>query len=649
MRVPERAPARPALGRLDLALAALLVLLVLGLYAPTAGHDFVSYDDGSYVTENPHVAGGLTGADVRWAWSEFHSSNWHPLTWLSHQLDVELFGLAPGPMHLVNVGLHALNALLCFLFFRRATGVRWASLLVALVFALHPLRVQSVAWIAERKDVLAGGFFFLALLAHERFARAPTRGRQALVALAMGLGLLAKPMLVTLPLVLLLVDAWPLGRLTGSTAKRLVLEKLPLFALAAASGLVTLVAQRAGGAVQSLEVLDLPERVATALQGTCLYLAKSLVPSGLAFFYPHPALVGPSFAPAGVATGLALALLVALSVLAWRLRARAPECLVGWLWMLVMLLPVCGLVQVGAQLWADRYAYLPLVGPTFAVVFGLRRALPEAGQRLGFGLGLAVVASWAVISWTQIATWRDSRTLCERALAVTERNYVAHEHLGLFLQRQGELAGAQRNYEAAVAITPLASSLSNLGTIHAHLGRAAEATAAFEQALRLQPEFLNGRLSYGLFLEGAGELARAAEQFEAATRAHPESADAWRKLGDVRRAEARPAEARAAYERARALAGATPALELGLAACALALGERDAALAHLAARARALAAPASGEPNGWQALRARAAQQAAAGDFAAAARTAAEAWAGGPAEEGAALRAEHELYKALQP
>lgn len=556
MSAGERAA--PGSAWIERALGAVLVVVVAALYAQTAANGFVSYDDDAYIVQNPHVAGGLTAANVRWAFTESHSANWHPLTWLSHQLDVELFGLAPGPHHLENAALHALNAVLCFVFLRRATGSVWASALVGLLFAVHPQRVESVAWASERKDVLSGAFFFLTLLAYERYVRTRTGARYAVLALTFALGLLAKPMLVTVPLVLLLLDYWPLRRIGGEQpARALLREKLPLFALAAASASVTLLVQRAGGAVQPMEVLSFAERVATALLGTVTYLAQALWPAGLAFFYPHPALIaGGVFEPLGGKVVLSALALAGTTLLVWRLRARCPYLLVGWLWLLIMLAPVIGLVQVGSQFHADRYVYLPLIGPTFALVFLARSYCATSSRaRAAYAAGLALAALYAGIAYRQIGTWRDSGTLAARALDVTSGNYVAHEHMGLWLHRQGELERAREHYLAALASAPaLPSSHVDLGAIHAQLGQREEARAEFLEALRLAPDHEKARLSLGYLLELEGDLVGALEHYEIAAREHPESLDAWRKLAQAL-SVLRPAEAGTANERVRALSG----------------------------------------------------------------------------------------------
>jgi tetratricopeptide (TPR) repeat protein len=560
-----------------------LVASVAALYAPTARHEFVGYDDGSYVTRNPHVANGLSLANLRWAFTEFHSANWHPLTWLSHQLDAELFGLAPGPHHLVNAALHALNAALCFLFFARATRALWPSALVALVFAVHPQRVESVAWISERKDLLAGVFFFLALLAHERCVRAPSRARRVAVVLAALLGLLAKPMLVTLPLVLLLVDRWPLARATPLTPR--LGEQLPLLALAALSAAVTLVAQRAAGAVSTLETLDLSARLATAVLGTWSYLAQAFWPAGLAFFYPHPALVAPeSFDPAGARVWLGALALLALTLGLWRLRARAPAALVGWGWTLGMLLPVIGLVQVGTQAYADRYVYLPFVGLTAGLVFGLLALVPARVARALFALGLLACAGFALVARRQVATWRDDATLCVRALAVTERNDKAHQLLGDYHHRRGELELARAQYEAALVLRPNHHAVrSNLGAVLVQLGDPARGRAELVEALRLAPGYEDALLNLGWLAEREDRPEEALERYRAAAASHPSSRDAWAKVGELAYALARFEEARTAGERVLALEPTRAEAHAALAWTELELGERVTATQRFAA------------------------------------------------------------------
>ncbi len=661
-------------------IALALVALVAALYARTAGHDFVGYDDGSYITRNPHVQDGLTAENVRWAFGRFHSANWHPLTWLSHQLDVQLFGLAAGPHHLVSAALHALNAVLCFVFLRRATGSLWASALCALFFAVHPQRVESVAWASERKDVLSGVFFFLTLLAYERYARGPSRARYAAVAACFALGLLAKPMLVSVPLVLFALDVWPLARAVPLRTR--VLEKLPLVALALGSALVTLVAQRSAGAVSTLETLTLDQRLATAVLGTWAYLRQAFWPTGLAFFYPHPALVTPDeFAPLGARVWLGALALAALTLAAWSLRRRAPALWTGWVWMAAMLLPVIGLVQVGTQFYADRYAYLPLLGLTLAVVFGLRALAPAGAQRALCALALAAAAGFAALAARQVGFWKDDPALCARALAVTQQNEKAHQLLGDYHHRRGELAEARTQYLAVLAIRPDHHQVrSNLGAVYVQLGRYAEARSELEQALRIAPAYEDALLNLGWLHEREQDPEGALRLFERAAREHPDSPAPWGKLGDAYYALARPAEAGVAFERALALQRSSAELHAKLGLALAELGEARAALAqHAAALAiapehalallgeawlRATSPQASGlrdparagallaheslrqQQPSWAQLRVAAATLAAQARFEEAVRSAAEASALAPRAWWPRLAAEREQYAA---
>ena len=443
-------------GRVLIA-ALLLVASVVASYAGVARHEFVTYDDPQYVVQNPHVNGGLSVEGLKWAFTRSHSSNWHPLTWLSHQLDCELFDLDAGDHHVVNLCLHALNAVLLLLALRALTNQLVPSALVAALFALHPLRVESVAWVSERKDLLSGSFFLLVLCAYARHARRPGARRLALVLVLFALGLLAKPMLVTVPFVLLLLDDWPLGRLGGAAAHpahpsptpthpgmmhpetagarpgfRLFLEKLPFFVLAALSCLITVIAQRAGGSLYSFDTIPLGARIANAPVAVVAYLAQTFWPARLAYFYPHPALVERTETSAAIAAALFVA---ALSVLAWKLRRRQAHVFVGWFLFLGMLVPVLGLVQVGEQARADRYAYLPTIGVYVALVWTLAelardRPLLRRGSIL---VAPFVLAALGLVTRAQAATWKDSEALYRHALSTTDRNYAAHSALASVL------------------------------------------------------------------------------------------------------------------------------------------------------------------------------------------------------------------------
>ncbi|MSR61461.1 MAG: tetratricopeptide repeat protein [Planctomycetes bacterium] len=494
--------------------------VALALYFCTAGFPFVEYDDPGYVLRNTHIESGLTGASVRWAFtSTDYQYNWHPLTWLSHALDVELFAFDAGKHHLVNALLHALNAALLFLALRALTGRAWPSAFVAALFALHPLRVESVAWIAERKDVLAGTFFALTLLAYARYARAPSRRNYSWVALALGAGLMAKPTLVTVPCLLLVLDVWPLERRWGWRA--LVLEKVPLAALAAASIALTLEAQRAGGALDA--PIALGARLANALAAYATYLGQYLWPVGLAVYYPHPALVAPEESRL-VPALLALALLAGLTWGALRLRRRMPWLLVGWCWFLGLLVPMIGLVQAGTLAHADRYAYLAALGLELALVWSaaeLVHARPAWRGAL-LGLGMLALAALTLQSVRQVAVWQSSEALFQNALAHTERNFVAHNNLGLALAQERRFEEAEEHFEAAAAISPrFFEAQLNLGKALYLRDDWAAARTALERAVALRPASADAHLSLAWALFRSDEHAAADAQLTRALECDP--------------------------------------------------------------------------------------------------------------------------------
>ncbi len=437
-------------------LAAVLFAATLGVYWKTGEFGFLNYDDNTYVTHNPAVADGLTGEGARWAFTTFYAANWHPLTWLSHMADVSLFGPDAAGHHRTNALLHALTAALVFVALCAYTRALGASLFVAAFFALHPLRVESVAWISERKDLLAGLFGVAALIAYERYARSAggRRVRMALVAVLLALGLLAKPMLVTLPFVLLLLDAWPLGR---RNVAALVREKLPLFALVLASCVITSIAQRAGGALEALHRVTFVPRVVQAFEAIGSYVSAILWPTNLAVFYPHrAALDAADYSPWSVAAGLGFAIAVGVTAIGWWKRARMPWILVGWLWFCGMLVPVLGFVQVGMQSHADRYTYLPSIGVALALAFSVRALCAGSKARTHAAGVLATcwIAALVPLTRAQLETWRSTTALMEHAIAVTDRNFVAHLNLASAYERERRLTDAVTHYKEAVRIRP---------------------------------------------------------------------------------------------------------------------------------------------------------------------------------------------------
>jgi len=514
--------------RSSIAVGALLVLLTLLAYARVTGNGFIGFDDDDYVTENFRVQAGLTWDGLAWAFTTTHASNWHPLTWLSHMLDVELFGLRAGGHHLASVLFHVASAVLLFHLLVRTTSQLGPSAFVAAVFALHPLHVESVAWVAERKDVLSAFFWVLTTLAYVRWVERSGARRRAAVLLLYALGLMAKPMLVTLPFTLLLLDIWPLRRAAASWKDR-VLEKWPLFALAAASSVVTYAVQRSGGAMAPEDTFPFAVRVQNALVACAAYLGKAAAPFGLSVFYPHP---GQGFPIAEVLLS-ALGLAIATALVLRGVRAR-PWLAVGWLWFLGTLVPVLGLVQVGSQAMADRYTYVPMIGLSIVVAFGgaeLVRRFPSS-RAPAAAFACVLVIGWSVLTWRQVGLWRSSETLFVHALELEPRNYLARGALGVDHLRADRLTEAESELRESVRIQPdFALGHCNLGAALERLGRVEEAKAEYETALRLSPRLTHAHQNLGRLLGIEGRTDLAIEHLEAALRSSPDSVYAHFNLG----------------------------------------------------------------------------------------------------------------------
>jgi tetratricopeptide (TPR) repeat protein len=558
----------------------LLALVTLLVYLPAARDGFVNYDDQDYVTENSVVQKGLTWTGIKWAFTTSHASNWHPVTWLSHMADCELFGLNAGAHHLVNVLFHTANVVLLFLLLLRLTGELWPAAFVAALFAWHPLHVESVAWISERKDVLSTFFALLTLLAYTRYALKKSRvepsslrfaapgGRASradttvlaldsrlwtfdytLALFFFALGLMSKPMLVTLPFVMLLLDYWPLQRLSTinpsarqstaktaqpSTCQRLVLEKWPFFLLATVSCVVTFLvqSQRSGAAVASLELVPLYYRFCNASVSYGLYLLKMVWPVGLAVFYPLP----------GHLTWLLLAatasavVLVIISSFVWRARRAHAYLPVGWLWFLGTLVPVIGLVQVGSAALADRYTYIPSIGVFIAVTFGIcsladRFQFPQKAIATAAVLILAICL---ILTENQLRYWHDSETLFVHALAVTKDNHVAHVNLGVALEGKGELNEALAEYRAAEQLAPELFHIHyNLGNLLDNLGHPNEALVEYRWAVLLKPSLPSLHNGAGMVLAELGRFDEAMGQFTEAVRLDPNYPAAHFDLGKL--------------------------------------------------------------------------------------------------------------------
>jgi len=511
---------------LDLWICLLLLLAILAVYGQVRTHDFVNYDDPQYVTENPHVRAGLSWNGVVWAFTSVHDSNWIPLTWLSHMLDCELFGLSSGAHHFTNVALHGIGALLLFGLLRRMTGARWRSAFGAFAFALHPLHVESVAWVAERKDVLSAVLFFLTLWVYVDYIERPSRGKYLLVALIFCCGLMAKPMVVTLPFVALLLDFWPLRR---KLAAGLVFEKLPLFALAAGASLATYLVQKHAGAVASITPVPFAARLQNALVSYVAYVGNFVWPARLAVFYPY------SIPPVGewMAAGLALA---AVTILVVRARDRYPYAAVGWLWYLGTLVPVIGLVQAGSQSRADRYTYIPMVGISILLAWGAA----EAAGRWRWGrpalaaAAVALCSAWSIAAWFNVENWQNSVTLFRHAIQATSGNYVAYNNLAVALRQAGEFDEAVSSFESVVRIQPQdAQARDNLGEALLAVGRADEAVPHLEEAIRLEPGFAKAHIDLASALIRGGRAAQAEAQYRAALQLQPASVEAHYGLGGV--------------------------------------------------------------------------------------------------------------------
>jgi tetratricopeptide (TPR) repeat protein len=499
--------------RRAVSISVVLALTTLASYAPVLRNDFLNYDDPEYVTDNAIVKKGLTLDGVRWAFidSVGYASNWHPLTWLSHMLDCQLFDLRAATHHLTSVVIHAISVVLLFLTLRRMTGADWQSAFVAGVFALHPSHVQSVAWAAERKDVLATAFWMLTMWCYARYAERPTAARYALVAAALVLGLLSKPMLVTLPFALLLLDYWPLRRVPPF--RRAILEKVPLLAMCAGAMALTYLAQSRAGAVLSDTALPLSDRVSNAIVSYVRYLGKFFWPERLAVFYPYEQWSLPT-------VGASAALLLAITLAAIAIRRRAPYFVVGWLWFLGTLVPVIGLVQIGRQSMADRYMHVPMIGLAMIIAWGARDLVRERPptvilRAVAFILLIASAARTVV----EIGYWRDSETLFRRAIAVTgDDNAVAHNNLGTALAMRGDVSGAAVEFRQVLRLAPNdAGAHRNLARALAQMGDVDGAIVELRESLRLNEsafdQNLVGRmlLSRGRREEAIAYLARAAQ------------------------------------------------------------------------------------------------------------------------------------------
>ncbi len=576
-------------------LSLLLVLATLALYNPASRHPFVNFDDDGYVTNNSHVRAGLGWDTVQWAFTTTELANWHPLTWLSHALDYRLFGLNPAGHHDTNILLHAANVALLFLLLQWTTGFTWRSLMVAALFALHPVNVESVAWIAERKNLLSMFFFLAALWAYTWYSRKPDAGRYAIVALSFALGLMAKPQVITLPFVLLLWDYWPLERmfprqrdLASGYAVRpfsaLVLEKIPLLAMAAVSAIITMKAQRAGGALRSTLEVSFGARLENATVAYARYFGKAFWPARLAPLYPLHASSPPGWQ-------VATASLFLLAVTAAVVTARKQRYLmVGWFWFLGTLVPMIGLVQVGEAAMADRYAYLPFLGLFFAVCWGVAdgAAQRKISPQVLAVPALATLIALAVATHFQLSYWSDNVTLWSHTIEITEANFVAQDNLGGALLLRGNLEEAMPHFRTASQINPRdplstiniasyelqkgrlqsaielcnrvlqitsnaslrSNAFSGLGSAYRQQGKLGAAEQAYDDALQMAPGNARAWLGLGLLSQKTGDFTQAAKRFSQAVEIGPTDVG-YLLLAQALERTGRTAEAQAAAQAAQ--------------------------------------------------------------------------------------------------
>jgi protein O-mannosyl-transferase len=525
-------------------LCAALIAITLAVYWQVGNHEFLNYDDTVYVTENPHVTTGITGSNIIWAFTSVHADNWHPVTWLSHMADAQIYGMNPRGHHLTNVLIHAISTVLLFLLLFRLTGSLWQSSFTAALFALHPLHVESVAWVAERKDVLSAFFWFLTLLLYAEYVTKKKPTMYILSLFSFVLGLMSKPMLVTLPVVMLLMDFWPINRdrlekqepghfrLSGTQSflPALVKEKIPFFVCSLLSSAVTIYAQRAGGAIKNFTEVPLGFRIENAITAYVKYLAKTLWPHNLAVLYPFPS----SF-PLWQVIG-SLLVLILMSAATILVRRRHPYLAVGWFWFLVTLVPVIGLIQVGMQAMADRYTYIPLVGLFIMAAWGVPTLIKELHHRqviLALLAGVVITAS-AALTWQQLGYWQDSISLFRHTLQVTSGNYIAHGNLGCALAEKGNLDAAIEEYQKALAINPRDfKALYNLGLDLAEKGDLEAAIKADKETLWINPNSFAAHNNLGNALFKKGNLDAAIKEYQVAIGINPNFLAAHNNLGYV--------------------------------------------------------------------------------------------------------------------
>ncbi len=555
----------------DLYLYLVLAAVTLAVYSQAVHFDFLNYDDPEYVTANFHVRSGLTWNGLMWAFTSYHAANWSPLTWLSHMADCQWFGMRSGWHHATNVLLHTAAALLLFAALKGLTAARWPSAFVAFLFALHPLHVESVAWIAERKDVLCALFWFLALYGYARYARQPGVVRYLLVLIAFCLGLMAKAMILTLPFVLLLLDVWPLRR---ANRRAVLWEKAPFFALAAGAAAITFLAHERGDSIRSLSAIPLGLRIENAVVTYAAYIVRMFWPARLAVFYPYRFdLPVWQVAAAGAA-------LVGITVLAVRRARSCPYLAVGWLWYLGTLVPVIGLVQVGAQSSADRYTYVPMVGLGIMLAWGAADLL-HGRPRVLRAVAVSAIAACSILTWVQLGYWTDSRSLFEHAAEVTSGNYVAQNNLAEYYLTRMQNGAALGHIQEALRIRPAyPEAHANLALAFRRLGKLDDSEREYQAALRLLPASGAVHAGYGGLLVVEGRNNDALAEFSAAERLRPDDDDAHYNRARVLAALGRTDEAVAEFYETIGLRPENAAVRHSLGFLLLSRGRMDEALAQ---------------------------------------------------------------------
>ncbi len=511
-----------------------LSILILSVYWQVGDYSFIGLDDDFYVFKNPYVQRGLVKEGVAWAFTTFYSGIWHPLTWLSHMSDVQLFGLDAGWHHRMNVLYHLFNTGLLFIVLWQMTGGLWRSAFVAALFGVHPLHVESVAWVAERKDVLSTLFWILTMGAYLRYTRRPCVKRYLSVLVFFAIGLMCKPMLITLPFVLLLLDWWPLRRLGQGTlsvreVSRAVWEKIPLLSLSAAASLIAFLAQAHASAVIPLEHSSIGLRISNAFVSYVAYLWKMVWPSSLVVFYPHPASIQGSI-PMWKMTGAILLLGGFFLIVLWQ-RYRRPYLAVGWLWYLGTLVPVIGLVQIGAQAMADRYTYVPLLGIFIAVAWAIPAVVSGRFRWFVLGVWGGLIVALSVAAWNQAGYWRNSVTLFSRAVAVTSHNWFAWNNLGMAHTELGQTEQAIASFQEALRIRPAPEIWFNLGVSYDKLGQTQQAIIYYREALRIGPDYVDAWNNLAVVHYNLGQFQMAIIYYREALRIRPDFAEAWNNLG----------------------------------------------------------------------------------------------------------------------